>query len=297
MDESGASALPSAPADRERDVSSPAGGKNTRSPGNLWARIASSAILVPLALIAVYLGAPWFGGLVAISVAGMAWEWGRLTGWAGTWRESGVLMVLGASAVLVAELVSVPGGIGLAMAGALALFALGRDGRPAPLWMVGGLLWIILPAIGLISIRLDPAWGLATTAWVLALVWSVDTAAYIVGKTVGGPRLASRISPTKTWSGLAGGVAGAAIVGLIAAQLSDASSTWRLVAISAVLAIVEQIGDIAESYAKRHFGVKDSSDLIPGHGGLLDRLDGMLAVAVIVAIFEFMTGESVLTWQ
>jgi phosphatidate cytidylyltransferase len=135
----------------------------------------------------------------------------------------------------------------------------------------------------------------------LALVWATDTAAYIAGRGIGGPRLAPRISPNKTWAGLAGGVVGAALVGLVASLLRDAPADvglpgemWRLVALSGVLALVEQAGDLVESAVKRHFGVKDSGNLIPGHGGVLDRVDGLIAVSLAVAGLSALAGRSIL---
>jgi phosphatidate cytidylyltransferase len=132
--------------------------------------------------------------------------------------------------------------------------------------------------------------------WVLALVWATDTGAYIAGRRIGGAKLAPRISPNKTWSGLGGGIAAAALVGAVAALWLGTSSVWLLLGVSAALAIVEQVGDLAESAFKRRFGVKDSSDIIPGHGGVLDRVDGLLAVIVAVAGLSLAGGGSVLLW-
>jgi phosphatidate cytidylyltransferase len=133
--------------------------------------------------------------------------------------------------------------------------------------------------------------------WLLAVVWATDIGAYAVGRGVGGPRLAPRWSPRKTWSGLAGGTVCAALAGGLTALALGVSPALPLVLTSAGLAIVAQFGDLAESLAKRRFGVKDSSGLIPGHGGLLDRLDGLLAVIPAVTLMTLIGGRSVLTWQ
>jgi phosphatidate cytidylyltransferase len=133
--------------------------------------------------------------------------------------------------------------------------------------------------------------------WIFAVVWATDIGAFAAGRTFGGPRLAPRFSPNKTWAGLSGGVVCAAAVGGVTAMLMASTSVIALVLLSGVLAVVAQAGDLAESIAKRHFGVKDSSGLIPGHGGLLDRLDGMLTVIPAVAVLTLCSGNSVLAWR
>jgi phosphatidate cytidylyltransferase len=133
--------------------------------------------------------------------------------------------------------------------------------------------------------------------WLLAVVSATDIGAYAVGRGVGGPRLAPLWSPRKTWSGFAGGVLCAALAGGATALALGVWPALPLVLVSAGLAIVAQLGDLAESVAKRRFGVKDSSGLIPGHGGLLDRLDGFLAVIPVVALMTVVGGRGVLAWQ
>jgi phosphatidate cytidylyltransferase len=167
-------------------------------------------------------------------------------------------------------------------------------------WLLLGVLYVSLPCLALLWIR-DLPGGLETLLWVLVLVWATDTAAYVAGRGIGGPRLAPRISPNKTWAGLAGGAVGAALVGFAAVLLRGAppdagplGDAWLLVALSAILALVEQAGDLAESAVKRHFGVKDSGNLIPGHGGVLDRVDGLIAVSLAVAGLSALGGRSIL---
>jgi phosphatidate cytidylyltransferase len=151
--------------------------------------------------------------------------------------------------------------------------------------------------MGLVVVRNDAEWGMASLLWIIALVVAADTGGYIAGRSIGGPKLAPRISPNKTWAGLAGAVAGAALVGLLTAFIVNHTNVWVLVLLSAVLGVIEQAGDLVESTLKRHFGVKDASHIIPGHGGVLDRVDGLLAVGVAVLVIGEWTGRSVLTWS
>ncbi len=163
-------------------------------------------------------------------------------------------------------------------------------------WYVLGLAYVFIPCAALIWLRNDPNVGLQQILWIVALVIAADTGAYIAGRSIGGPKLAPRVSPNKTWAGLGGAVVSAAIVGAITALLMDLPSLAILTAISAGLAVIEQAGDLAESAFKRHFGVKDASNIIPGHGGALDRVDGLIAVAAAVAGINYLFGSSVLTW-
>jgi phosphatidate cytidylyltransferase len=166
----------------------------------------------------------------------------------------------------------------------------------ASAWFGLGVAYVLIPSLCIILLRNDPAVGLQQILWIVALVIVADTGAYIAGRSIGGPKLAPRISPNKTWAGLGGAVVSAAIVGAITALVLGRPSIVPLTAVSAGLAIVEQAGDLAESAFKRHFGVKDASNIIPGHGGALDRVDGLIAVAAAVAGLNAMIGSSVLTW-
>jgi phosphatidate cytidylyltransferase len=145
-------------------------------------------------------------------------------------------------------------------------------------------------------LRAAPEGGRETVFWIFLLVWATDIGAYFAGRGIGGPRMAPRISPGKTWAGLAGGMVCAALAGAGFGLLSGASRLGALAAMSAVLAGVSQAGDLAESAVKRRFGVKDSGKIIPGHGGVLDRLDGLLfATTGVGALALFGGGE--LAWR
>ncbi|MBL4691316.1 MAG: phosphatidate cytidylyltransferase [Rhodospirillales bacterium] len=163
-------------------------------------------------------------------------------------------------------------------------------------WRLVGALYIGLPCWALLSLRADPVAGRDTLFWLLAVVWAADTGAYTFGRLIGGPKLAPVISPNKTWAGLAGGISMAAIVGVGAALLLDQTAVLTLAGLSALIGAVSQGGDLIESWVKRHFGVKDTGSIIPGHGGLLDRVDGLLTAAVGVAILSAVGKGSILTW-
>jgi phosphatidate cytidylyltransferase len=188
--------------------------------------------------------------------------------------------------------------LGTALLGAgLVLWAARKTKDVEPQWTAFGAIWVALPCVCLLWLARDGLAGRATLLWLLGIVWATDIGAYSIGRIFGGPRLAPRWSPRKTWAGLAGGTACAALVGWATAAWLGISPAVPVAAVSAGLASVEQFGDLAESVAKRRFGVKDSSGLIPGHGGLLDRLDGLLAVIPVVALLTLIGGRSLLAWR
>ena len=254
--------------------------------------------MAPIALFAVWYGGLLFDLLVAAAAAIMAWEWGHLTRGAGAKTRSRSQAILGFVTVLLSGLAGYGSALVVFIIGLVLVDRLdpGED-RATGIWSTGGLIWITLPCVGLVWLRHDPIVGTQMVLWILATVWATDIAAYAAGRTVGGPRLAPRISPAKTWSGLGGGVVASALVGAIAGLVMGGRHWLALSAIGAMLAVVEQAGDLAESYAKRRFGAKDSGSLIPGHGGLLDRLDGLLAVVIAVILLDRGLGESVLLWR
>lgn len=271
-----------------------------RGGGNALAlRVLSALVLAPVAVAAAWFGSPWLPLVTALAGTVMAWEWARLCN-AGRLGASGMALT-GAvlTAVAAAAVAGVGAAIALTLVGAAVVLVLARRGRGdnEPGWLALGALWVALPCVLFLWLARTGGVGRLTLLWIFAVVWATDIGAYAVGRQVGGPRLAPRWSPGKTWAGLIGGAACAALAGWATARLIGASSALPLVSISAALAIIEQFGDLAESVAKRRFGVKDSSGLIPGHGGLLDRLDGLLAVIPAVAALSLFGGGSVLEWR
>jgi phosphatidate cytidylyltransferase len=167
-------------------------------------------------------------------------------------------------------------------------------GRSAT-WLAAGLLYIGVPAVAIIWLRGQDR---ETAFWLLLVVWATDSLAYAAGRLIGGWKLMPSVSPKKTWAGLAGGVIGAAAVGGATAWgLHLAIDPWLLAVASAVLALVSQAGDLLESAVKRHFHAKDSSNLIPGHGGVLDRIDGLMAAAPAAAVLCLAFGGGITAWR
>ena len=265
---------------------------------DLYLRILSGVTLVPLALLFVYLGVIAFAVLVLAVSLIMIWEWGHLVrGDVATGpRVWGTLAHLDAPSVV--QSVAIATSIGLtagghASAAFLALLVASLAMIPVtlanrPLLSAFGILYVGLAAVALVWLRGDVALGLTALVFLLAIVWTTDTMAFVFGRLLGGARLWPSISPNKTWAGFLGGVGSSGLVGGVAGYAIVGSSSLRLAAIAVVLGVVAQAGDLGESALKRAFGVKDASSLIPGHGGLMDRMDGVVTVAVAAALFALL---------
>jgi phosphatidate cytidylyltransferase len=164
-----------------------------------------------------------------------------------------------------------------------------------PLLLLSGAAYIALVTLSLLSLRHQPETGLQAMIWLLATVWATDIFAYIAGRSLGGPKLAPRLSPKKTWSGALGGLAAAMIVGACTAWFWTGGSVIGVAMAGALLSVISQAGDLAESAVKRVVGVKDSGQLIPGHGGILDRVDALMAAAVAMAAIR-LAGDARWPW-
>ncbi|MCB4821124.1 phosphatidate cytidylyltransferase [Roseicella aerolata] len=270
---------------------------------DLRKRALSAALLIPAAILCIWLGAEAWAALMAAAVALLAWEWVRLCGFS-TRRLPGMFVPLG---TLAAGMLAVEAAwlwaLGLLLAGSLGLWAITRPAGPRPgqsgFWLAFGLLYIGLAGVALIHLRGDAAAGRVNVLFLFLVVWASDIGAYLAGRRFGGPKLAPGISPNKTWSGAVGGLFSAMAVGLAAAALvaPEALPVGRVLLVAAVLGLLAQMGDLFESWLKRHFHVKDSSALIPGHGGLLDRLDGVLAAAPAAALLGVLLGPGAVLWR
>lgn len=161
--------------------------------------------------------------------------------------------------------------------------------RARPIALGLAIVYSIAALLALLWLRHQPTYGRETIIWILACVWATDIGAYFIGSLAGGAKLAPSISPSKTWSGLLGGMCFSAVVSAASGLVFDAGGTFMLAVTGLAIAVVAQGGDLLESAAKRRAGVKDSGRLIPGHGGVLDRIDGLIAVLVFVAAIRLAT--------
>lgn len=254
----------------------------------LRTRIVSSAVLAPVALAAGYLGGLAFAAVVGLVGTIGLWEWGRITG-AGKpeWLRVGAAACLALGLLLLAlgrpdwaiALIAVPA--------VLALVAGAR--LRASFWTGLGLAYVGVPCAALIILRQAGPAGWASVLFILLVVWATDIGAYFGGRRIGGPKLWPRVSPNKTWSGALTGVVAAILAGGLTVRLTGAGDLAAGLLLAAPLSIASQAGDLLESALKRRFGVKDSGHVIPGHGGVLDRVDGLFgaaALAWLVAALE-----------
>lgn len=162
-------------------------------------------------------------------------------------------------------------------------------------WMLLGCVYIAVPTAAMIWLRGDDIPGMTTIIWLFFVVWGADTGAYLTGRAIGGPKLAPSISPKKTWAGFIGGISIASLIS-VGFHFHAPGDIVILAIIGFLVALASQLGDLLESMMKRHFGVKDSSNLIPGHGGVLDRVDGLVIGAVALAAILLIFGQGVMPW-
>ena len=261
---------------------------------NLLMRIAAALVLAPAAIAAGYAGGwLWTAALTVVAI-GLFIEWLMVVGLLGERRAA----IGGSLALAVAGACLIVGRIELAWTvlavGAVAVALLSSRLRN---WSAAGFIYAAAAQMASVLLRIDPEMGFAAVVFVFLVVWVTDIGGYFAGRGIGGPKLWSRVSPKKTWSGAIGGFAASLAVAAAFALLAPyrdgqllALKIGPLLGLGAVLSIVSQLGDLFESAVKRRFGVKDSSQLIPGHGGLMDRLDGFIAAIVVAAVFGVLRG-------
>jgi phosphatidate cytidylyltransferase len=287
-----------APGRAERQSATPSAGSEGRKWRDLRKRFLSAALLAPIVLACIWFGAfPWTL-LIALAAGGLAAEWIGLTG-ASPARAFAWLVP---ASVLAAGSLAVAGhpafGAGVLASAALLAWATGPPDLPVAR-LAAGIPYIGAGALALIWLRRDGGSGRLNVLFLVLVVWASDIGAYLAGRAIGGPKLAPRISPAKTWAGAGGGLLAAVATGMAVARIAGAGpgELGQAAVVAAGLGLAAQAGDLLESGIKRRFGVKDSGRLIPGHGGLLDRLDGLLAAAPAAAILALAVGQGALLWN
>ncbi len=250
--------------------------------GDLAPRLISGAAMAVGGLALVWLGGPWFAALATVAGALMIWELARMTDPA---RPAEALVLAAAAAMILATIFVSHSPYQLPLLLLPAIFGLVRPKRPMRVAFVAYAAMIMIASYGLVAFR--EGYGLLWLLWLVLVVVVTDIAGYFAGRIIGGPKFWPRFSPKKTWSGTVAGWIAAAAVGLVFLRISTAGID--LLWISALLAFASQLGDIAESAIKRKAGVKDSSNLIPGHGGLMDRFDGLLGAALFMLLVAQLT--------
>ena len=274
----------------------PNGAKPSRNFSDLRVRTLAALVMGAAATGAVALGG-WFAAALAAAIAaGMGWELRRMT--VGRFDGAGWAMALaGAAASLATQGAFFRAGL---LATVLCLAAAAWMTRAEPGWIrrvvVFGGAYVAIACAGLVGLRDDPLYGWEAVLWVALTVVATDVGAYFAGRLIGGPKLWPRVSPSKTWAGLGGGMAAAMLTGAVFSSATTGTLVHEVALVSGLMAVVAQGGDLLESSLKRRCGVKDSSNLIPGHGGLLDRMDGLMAAALVAAILTFLRGKSVFIW-
>ncbi|MET0545528.1 MAG: phosphatidate cytidylyltransferase [Caulobacterales bacterium] len=263
-------------------VADPAPSKPQMMSQMLTLRVLSSAVLLPLGVAAIWLGGLALGIAAGIAGVAMAYEWSKMQT---PERPLPTSIVLGVGAAL-CPLLSAFGHVQWMapfLAGCAIVAALLRDNWVARLESFCGAIYVAAPGAAFVWVRNRPDDGLTLALGVALTIWASDIAAYFVGRAVGGPKIFPETSPKKTWAGFLGGAAaGALAASIVGAVVSGAWVLWLLA--GAVISVVGQFGDMFESLVKRHFKVKDASGLIPGHGGVMDRLDALMAASLFCAI-------------
>jgi phosphatidate cytidylyltransferase len=267
-------------------------GSGGRQLSNLQIRVISAVVLG-----IVVLGLTWAGGmafrlLAVLIAAAIFYEWAAMTRTPGNrphqWIVWGLLAVVLVATALGLRETTVFGMLLLTLAFAAAHAIASGEG----MWTVSGLLYAALSGISLAFLRNADEAGLLAILLLFVVVWATDTFAYFVGRAVGGPRLAPAISPGKTWSGAIGGAVCGTLAGSLFAIVTGSAALAPIIVLSLLLSVVSQVGDLFESWVKRRRGVKDSSNFIPGHGGIMDRVDGLVAAAFALYLIGWVFGNA-----
>jgi phosphatidate cytidylyltransferase len=257
---------------------------------DLAPRIISALLLMPVGIGAAVFGGPWLAGATGAALVIMSYEWARMSEPNALWPAFWCCVIGGLGAVMAQSW-----GLSLAafawLAGVALLAAFGRASWAGRVERAGGVLYIGAPCVAFVALRAIEPQGLQIILALFVIIWSADIAAYFCGRFLKGPKLMPQLSPAKTWTGLIGGTIAGALAGWSCAGFFSDFVGPRVpwMGLGAALAFIGLCGDLFESALKRRFGVKDASGFIPGHGGFLDRLDGLMAAtlftALLIAIF------------
>ncbi|KAA0581243.1 phosphatidate cytidylyltransferase [Azospirillum sp. B21] len=283
---------PPGPADAQAAASATPPVKPSRA-GDLKVRALSALVMAPVVLGAVWLGGWVFHALIAFGSVVAVSEWTNIVPSARR-LPARLMAAIGIAVALMAQIAAGPAA-GLGVAAAFSVLTAIVGGGSDRNLLGFGVFYVAAGMAGLIWLRDLPDVGLSLFLFVLFAIWATDIGAYAAGRSIGGPKLAPRISPKKTWAGLIGGMLSSALFGWLVALAFGTARPDIAILVGAAVAVVGQAGDLFESAVKRRYNVKDSGQLIPGHGGILDRIDGLLAAAPVLALFHAAVG-TVLSW-
>jgi len=262
-----------------------------RQMSNLQLRIISAIILAAIVLAVTWLGGAAFRILMAVMAALMFYEWCAMSRTAGSARPQLVAAVMLAAVLVGVILGYSPTGLLLLLAVSVVLSIADVKIAGQGLWVPAGLAYAGLSGVSLAYLRGDDHTGLLAILFLFVVVWATDICAYFVGRSLGGPKLAPSISPGKTQSGAIGGAVGGVLFGMALAVYAGLPNLPLLALVAFILSVVSQAGDLFESWVKRRHGVKDSGWIIPGHGGVMDRVDGLVVAAIaLYAVGALMAG-------
>jgi phosphatidate cytidylyltransferase len=242
---------------------------------DLQTRLVSAFVLIAIAAIGIYVGGVWAGIMVAVFVVVVHLEWSRLV------EGSLTAAIPYTAAVAAATLLAGFGMVLPAIVITLVAMLVSAIARRTP-WQPAGILYAATLGISVVALRIAPGYGVIAIVFTLAVVWATDSGALLAGRLIGGAKLWPRVSPNKTWAGAIGGtVAGVAAGLIVTAVFPDVEPGPAVALVAFALSIAGQVGDLAESAVKRRFGAKDSGNIIPGHGGMMDRLDSLVFAAAL----------------
>lgn len=258
------------------------------SVSNLTLRVASAAVMAPLALGTAYLGGWPFALFWAAAAIAVLWEWITLVAGRNNWL---MFSVCGGALTIAALLawrehpIAALLAVGLGAVAAAIFAARARRG-----WIVAGIGYSGALLLAPLVLRGDDGFGLTALVLLFAIVWTTDIVGYFAGRAIGGPKLMPSVSPKKTWSGAVAGSLGATVVAVAVASALGTFNAAAIAGLALLLSVLSQSGDLLESWIKRRFGAKDASALIPGHGGVMDRLDGFWAAALAASLIGLLRG-------